>query len=61
MLAQSLTFFGGYAAIADLGMEAAAVRYVAEARAEENAEELNRIVTSAMMFFSGIALVFTPS
>jgi O-antigen/teichoic acid export membrane protein len=26
VLAQSLTFFGGYAAIADLGVEAAAVR-----------------------------------
>ena len=60
VLAQSLTFFGGYAAIADLGVEAAAVRYVAEARAVQDAEELNRIVTSAMLFFSGIALVFTP-
>ena len=60
VLAQSLTFFGGYAAIADLGVEAAAVRYVAEARAEQDAEALNQTVTSAIVFFSGVALVFTP-
>ena len=60
VLAQSLTFFGGYAAIADLGIETAAVRYVAEARAEGNREALNQTVTSAMVFFSGAAVVFTP-
>jgi O-antigen/teichoic acid export membrane protein len=60
VLAQSLTFFGGYAAIADLGVEAAAVRYVAEARAEGDREALNETVTSAIIFFSGVALVFTP-
>jgi O-antigen/teichoic acid export membrane protein len=60
VLAQSLTFFGGYAAIADLGVEAAAVRYIAEARAEGDREALNQTVTSALLFFSGVAVVFIP-
>src|SRR6266542_2903315 len=59
-LALSLTFFGGYAALADLGVEGATVRYVAEARALGDAEAVNRIVSSALAFFSCAALVLTP-
>jgi O-antigen/teichoic acid export membrane protein len=59
-LALSLTFFGGYAALTDLGVEGAAVRYIAEARAEGDPEAVNRIVSSAFAFFSFAALVITP-
>jgi len=60
VLALSLTFFGGYAALTDLGVEGAAVRYVAEARAAGDGEAIDRIVSSAFAFFSCAALLLTP-
>jgi O-antigen/teichoic acid export membrane protein len=59
-LALTLTFFGGYAAFTDLGVEGAAVRYVAEARSRGDAEGVNRTVSTALAFFTGIALLLTP-
>ena len=59
-LALSLTFFGGYAALTDLGVEGAAVRYIAEARAVSDTEAVNRIVSSALAFFSCGAVLLTP-
>lgn len=59
-LALSLTYFGGYAALTDLGVEGAAVRYIAEARAAKDTEAVSGIVSSAFAFFSCAALVLTP-
>src|SRR5690348_1672788 len=59
-LSLTLTFFGGYAALADLGVEGAAVRYIAEARSDDDVEAVNRTVSTAAAFFSAIALVATP-
>lgn len=59
-LALTLTFFGGYAALADLGVEGAAVRYVAEARSDRDVDAVNRTVSTAAAFFGAIALVLTP-
>src|SRR5262245_26853157 len=60
VLALTLTFFGGYAALADLGVEGAAARYVAEARSDHDVATVNRTVSTAAAFFSGVALVVTP-
>lgn len=59
-LALTLTFFGGYAALADLGVEGAAVRYIAEARSEQDVDGVNRTVSTAAAFFGAVALVITP-
>lgn len=61
VLALTFTFFGGWAALADLGVEGAAVRYVAEARAGgSDVAAVNRTVSTAMLFFSGLALLIAP-
>jgi O-antigen/teichoic acid export membrane protein len=59
-LALTFTFFGGYAALADLGVEGAAARYIAEARADNDTDSVNRTVSTAAAFFVGVALVATP-
>jgi O-antigen/teichoic acid export membrane protein len=59
-LALSLTFFGGYAALADLGVEGAAVRYIAEARAAGDPGRVSAVVSTAAAFFLAVALVLTP-
>jgi O-antigen/teichoic acid export membrane protein len=59
-LALTLTFFGGYAALADLGVEGAAVRYIAEARSDGDVDRVNRTVSTAAAFFGATALVITP-
>lgn len=59
-LALSISFLGGYASLADLGIEGAAARYVAEARSDQDADRLNRVVSTAMAVFSGVALLITP-
>ena len=56
-LALTLTFAGGYAALADLGIEAAAARYVAEAISDNDDAALNRIVATTLAFFAGLGIV----
>lgn len=56
----TLTFFGGYAGLADLGVEGAAVRGIAEARSDSDPRRVSEVVSTALGFFSGIALVVTP-
>ena len=50
---------GGYAALADLGVESAAVRYVAEARSDSDHEAVDRTISTAAAFFSVMAIVLT--
>jgi O-antigen/teichoic acid export membrane protein len=59
-LALTLTFSGGYASLADLGMEGATVRYVAEATADEDLDAVNRTVSTTLLLFCAIACVLTP-
>lgn len=59
-LALSLSFLGGYAAITDLGVEAATARFVAEARARDDTAGVNVAASSALVFFGAIALVVGP-
>lgn len=59
-LALTLTFSGGYASLADLGMEGATVRYVAEATADEDVDAISRTVSTTLMLFCAIALVLVP-
>lgn len=60
-LALTLTFSGGYASLADLGMEGATVRYVAEATAEDDLDAVNRTVSTTLMLFLVIACVLAPA
>jgi O-antigen/teichoic acid export membrane protein len=60
VLALTLTFFGGYAALADLGVEGAAVRYIAEARSDRDVAGVNDTVSTTAAFFGAVALVLTP-
>ncbi|MCW3018564.1 MAG: hypothetical protein JWN10_872 [Solirubrobacterales bacterium] len=59
-LALTLTFGGGYAALADLGVEGATVRYVAEASADEDLEAINRTVSTTLLMFCAIVAVLAP-
>lgn len=59
-LALSLSFLGGYMSLADLGVEAATSRYVAEARARDDAREAQAIVASAVALLTVVALVLAP-
>jgi O-antigen/teichoic acid export membrane protein len=59
-LALSFSFLGGYASLADLGVETSAARYVAEARADGDAAAASETASSAMAFFGLIALLATP-
>jgi O-antigen/teichoic acid export membrane protein len=59
-LALSLSFLGGYASLADLGVETSAARYVAEARSDGDAVAASETASSAMAFFGAVALVATP-
>jgi O-antigen/teichoic acid export membrane protein len=59
-LALSISFLGGYASLADLGIEGAAARYIAEARSDGDVDEMNRTASSAMAFFCTVALLLTP-
>ena len=60
ILATTLTFGVGYFSWADLGIEQAAVRYIAEARAAGDDREMNRVWITSFVAFAGIALVLTP-
>lgn len=55
-LALSLTSIGGYAALTDFGVEAAAVRYVALAVGDTDRHSLSRVVSTATVFFVCIAI-----
>lgn len=59
-LALTLTFVGGYMALSDLGVEVAAVRYIAEARSAGNTELANKVLSSSFFFFLAVAIVLTP-
>ena len=59
-LALSFSFLGGYAAVADLGVEAAVARYIAEARAARDDAAGSQIASTALAFFTAVALVATP-
>jgi O-antigen/teichoic acid export membrane protein len=59
-LALTLTFSGGYAALADLGVEGATVRYVAEASAEGDADAISRTVSSTLLLLGAVACSLAP-
>ncbi len=59
-LSLTLAFSGGYGSLADLGVEGATVRFVAEATAEEDLETLNRTVSSTLLILCAVAAVLTP-
>lgn len=59
-LALSFSFLGGYVALADLGIEAATARFVAEARAAGRIDLVGTVASNAMACFTGIALVVAP-
>jgi O-antigen/teichoic acid export membrane protein len=59
-LALTLTFSGGYAALSELGIEGATVRYVAESSADRDLEALNRTVSTSLAVFCVIAVILAP-
>jgi O-antigen/teichoic acid export membrane protein len=59
-LALTLTFAGGYAALSELGIEGATVRYVAEATADRDLPALNRAVCTSLGVFCVVALILAP-
>jgi O-antigen/teichoic acid export membrane protein len=59
-LALSLSFLGGYASLTDLGVETSAARYVAEARADDDAVAVSETASTTMAFFALVALVAAP-
>jgi O-antigen/teichoic acid export membrane protein len=56
LLALTLTFSSGYAALADLGLPEAAVRFIAEARASNDTLTINEIVSTVTAVFALIGL-----
>lgn len=58
-LALTLTFSGGYASLSELGIEGATVRYVAEATADDDVQELNVTVCTSLAVFCVIALIMS--
>jgi O-antigen/teichoic acid export membrane protein len=60
-LALTLTFSGGYGALADLGVEAATVRFVAEATAEDDLDAVNRTVSTTLLVLCVIACLVAPA
>jgi O-antigen/teichoic acid export membrane protein len=60
-LALTLTFSGGYAALSELGIEGATVRYVAESSADHDLEALNRTVSTSLAVFCVIAVILAPA
>lgn len=51
LLALTLTFSSGYAALADLGLPEAAVRFIAEARANHDSKAISEIASTVIAFF----------
>jgi O-antigen/teichoic acid export membrane protein len=60
-LALTLSFSGGYFALAELGIEGATVRYVAESVAEGDIQGLNRTVSTSLAVFCSIGVVLAPA
>ena len=60
-LALTFSFAGGYAALADLGIEGATVRYVAESVADDDVQGLNRTVSTSLAVFCLIGVVLAPA
>jgi O-antigen/teichoic acid export membrane protein len=60
-LALTLTFSGGYAALADLGVEGATMRYVAEAAAEDDFDTVSRTVSTTLLVLCAIACLLAPA
>ena len=56
-LALTLSFAGGYAALSDLGVEAATVRFVAEAFADHDDDRISELVATTLAFFAAIGLM----
>jgi O-antigen/teichoic acid export membrane protein len=59
-LALSFSFLGGYVGLADLGLEAATARFVAEARAGGRTDTVSTVASNALACFTVIALVIAP-
>lgn len=59
-LSLTLAFSGGYGSLADLGVEGATVRFVAEATADEDLESINTTVSSTLLLLCAVAAVLTP-
>lgn len=57
LLALSLTFSNGYLGLADLGLQQAGVRLIAEARSRRDLEIVNELVSTMMGMFLGLGLV----
>lgn len=60
-IALSFSFLGGYASLADLGVEAAAARFIAEARSDRDETAEREAASTAMAFFAAAALVLAPT
>jgi O-antigen/teichoic acid export membrane protein len=60
-LALTLTFSGGYGALADLGIESATVRFVAEATAEDDLGAISRATSSTLLVLCVIACIVAPA
>jgi O-antigen/teichoic acid export membrane protein len=60
-LALTLTFSGGYAALAELGVEGATVRYVAEASAEDDLDTISQTVSSTLLLLGAVACCLAPA
>lgn len=56
-LALTLSFAGGYAALTDVGIEAATVRHVAEAQSVGDQAAINRAVSTTLIVFSCVGAV----
>lgn len=57
LLALTLTFGSGYLGLADLGLQQAGVRLVAAARSRDDAELVNRVVSTMAMLFLAMGVV----
>src|SRR4051812_4882110 len=60
ILATTFTFGLGYLSFADLGIEYAAVRYMAEARSDDDMRLASTYMTNAFVLLAAIAGVLTP-
>lgn len=54
LLALTLTFSSGYVVLADLGLQEAVVRFVAEARARDATEVVSRVAASTLIVFLAV-------
>lgn len=57
LLATTLTFASGYAGLADLGLQQASIRAIAEARGRGDARSVDQIVSTTVSIFTAIGLL----